>query len=173
MAEMTEKDVRIGVEEGFTDKRAEERQRKPMRIMVFNVGEEEEVTEMQQVARIMQEFPRTLSGALDTVMREYSIKNKDLAIDSDIDEKTIARIRSIIEYKPKLQTIIQLCIGLRVPAEISLTLIDVSGYKLRFYGIELAYFHIITQKIGCTLEDCNGYLKALGYPQLGENYQVA
>lgn len=169
---MAEKDVRTGVE-GFTDNKAEEIRRIPKREKVSDAEREEYVKEQRILARIMQEFPRTLPNALDTVMKEYDIRNKDLAEESDIDEQTIKRIRSRIEYKPKLPTMIQLCIGLRVPTIICLALIDVSGYTLRLYGVEFAYYYILTQKIGCTLYDCNQYLKDLGYPQLGDHYKVA
>ena len=169
---MSGQGVSAGVK-GFTDNEAEEKRRIPKREKVSDVERKEDVNAERKVAQIMQEFPRTLPNALDTVMKEYHIQEKDLAEESDIDEKTIKRIRNVMEYKPKLPTMIQLCIGLRVPTIICLALIDVSGYRLRFYGVELAYYYIITQKIGCTLEDCNKYLKDLGYPQLGENYQVA
>lgn len=169
---MAEKDVRTGVE-GFTDNKAEEVRRIPKRTEVSSVEREKDIDEMRRLARMMQVFPRTLPEALDTVMKEYDIRNKELAEESDIDVNTIKRIRNVMEYKPKLPTMIQLCIGLRVPTVICLALIEVSGYTLRFYGVELAYYYILTQKIGCTLYDCNQYLKDLGYSQLGETYIVA
>lgn len=169
---MAEKDVRTGVE-GFTDNKAEEIRRIPKREKVSDAEREEYVKEQRVLERIMQEFPRTLPNALDTVMKEYDIQNKELADDSDVNEKTIDRIRTKYGYKPKLPTMIQLCIGLRVPTIICLALIEVSGYHLQFYGVELAYYYILTKKIGCTLYDCNQYLKDLGYPQLGASYKVA
>ena len=169
---MSGQGVSAGVK-GFTDNKAEEKRRIPKREEVSEAEKREFIEEQKRVAEMLQVFPRNLPDALDTVMKEYHIQEKDLAEESDIDEKTIKRIRNVMEYKPKLPTMIQLCIGLRVPTIICLALIDVSGYRLRFYGVELAYYYIITQKIGCTLEDCNKYLKDLGYPQLGENYQAA
>lgn len=169
---MAEKGMRRGVE-GFTDNKAEETRRIPKRKEVTDAEREKDVNDERNIARIMQVFPRTLPDALNIVMKEYQIKTEDLAGDSDLNEKTIDRIRTKNTYKPKLQTMIQLCIGLRVPTVICLALIEVSGYRLQFYGVELAYYYILTQKIGCTLYDCNQYLKDLGYPQLGSSYIVA
>lgn len=162
--------MRRDVKEGFADNKAEEIRRIPKRKEVTDAEREKDVNDERNIARIMQVFPRTLPDALNIVMKEYQIKTEDLAGDSDLNEKTIVRMRTKNTYKPKLPTMIQLCIGLRVPTVICLALIEVSGYRLQFYGVELAYYYILTQKIGCTLYDCNRYLKDLGYPQLGENY---
>ena len=164
--------MRKGVE-GFTDNKAEEVQRIPKRTEASSVEREKDIDEMRRLARMMQVFPRTLPEALDSVMNIYRIDTNELAEDSGLNEKTIDRIRNKYGYKPKLPTMIQLCIGLRVPTIICLALIEVSGYRLQFYGVEFAYYYILTKKIGCTLYDCNQYLKDSGYPQLGESYKVA
>ena len=169
---MAEKGMRTGVE-GFTDNKAEEIRRIPKRTEVSSVEREKDIDEIRIIARMLQVFPRTLPDALDTVMNIYQIDINELALDSDLNEKTIDRIRTKYGYKPKLPTMIQLCIGLRVPTIICLALIEVSGYSLQQYGVEFAYYYILTQKIGCTLYDCNQYLKDLGYSQLGETYIVA
>ena len=129
--------------------------------------------EYRKLERIMQIFPRTFPNALDIIMKEYEIREHKLADDSDLDEKTIVRMRTKLDYKPKLQTIIQLCIGLKLPSVICLELIRVAGFTLQLYGVELAYYCIITQKVGCTLDDCNEYLVGLGYEPLGKLWRVA
>ena len=169
---MAEKDMRRGVE-GFTDNKAEEIRRIPKRKEVIDAEREKDVNDERNIMRVMQCFPRTLPDAFNIVMKTYRIDINELADESDVNEKTIDRIRTKYGYKPKLPTMIQLCIGLRVPTVICLALIEVSGYRLQFYGVELAYYYILTQKIGCTLYDCNQYLKDLGYPQLGDHYKVA
>lgn len=169
---MAEKGVRRCVKEGFADNKAGETRRIPKRIGISDAEWKESIQEEREIERIMQVFPRTLPDAFEIVMKLYQIRDKELAEDSDVDEKTIKRVRNVMGYKPRLETMIQLCIGLRVPTVICLALIEVSGYRLQFYGVELAYYYILTQKIGCTLYDCNRYLKDLGYSQLGANYVV-
>lgn len=169
---MNEKDKLVGIAR-FTDNQVQRKCRVPKIENITDTEKEEYVTEQQHIAKMMQEFPRTLPNALDVVMREYYIRENELAEDSNLDIKTIVRMRTNINYKPKLTTMIQLCIGLRVPAVICLALLEVSGFTLKFYGIEFAYYCIITQKMGCTLEICNKFLKGMGYPALGKSDNIA
>lgn len=159
-------------EKGFTNKEAERTRRVSQKTEISNAELQESIQEERRLARIMLEFPRTLSGALDIVMQEYRINTVDLARDSDLSAKTISRMRSRNGNRPTLKTMVQLCIGLRVPPMICLALIEVAGYRLQFYGEELAYYYILTQKIRYTLYECNQYLAELGYSQLGETYIV-
>ena len=165
---MRENDERKSVI-GFTNNKAENNQCTQTRENISDSARDE----YRKIEKIMQIFPRTFPNALDIVMDEYEIREHKLADDSDLDEKTIVRMRTRLDYKPKLQTIIQLCIGLKVPSIICLELIRVAGFTLQPYGVELAYYCIITQKIGCTLEDCNEYLVTLGYAPLGRGWRVA
>ena len=165
---MRDKDERKSVI-GFTNNKAENNQDAHARENISN----QERDDYRRLERIMQVFPRIFPDALDIVMKEYEIREYRLAEDSDLDEKTIVRMRTRLDYKPKLQTIIQLCIGLKVPSIICLELIRVAGFTLHPYGVELAYYCIITQKVVCTLQDCNEYLVALGYSPLGRGWRVA
>lgn len=165
---MREKDECKSVR-GFTNNKAEKNQSTQARENISNPTREG----YRKLEKIMQVFPRTFPDALDIVMEEYKIREHKLADDSGLDEKTIVRMRSKLDYKPKLKTIIQLCIGLNVPSIICLELIRVAGFTLQPYGVELAYYCIITQKIGCKLENCNDYLETLGYAPLGRNRQGA
>ena len=123
---MAEKDVRRGVE-GFTDKKAEEIRRIPKRKEVVDAEREKDVNDERNIMRVMQCFPRTLPDAFNIVMNTYRIDINELAYESDVNEKTIDRIRTKYGYKPKLPTMIQLCIGLSKCPKItqSATLFDI------------------------------------------------
>ena len=162
---MARTDVRVGVN-GFKNKPAEER-RIPKITYISDEDKRKCADDWKREEQFLMAFPRMLPNALDAIIREYRINVSVLAEDSDLSEKTIERIRTRIDYKPTLPTMIQLCIGLRVSTVICLTLIEVAGYRFGYTGIDLAYYHIITQKVGCTLPVCNEYLISMGYPPLG------
>ena len=90
---MRDKDERKSVI-GFTNNKAENNQDAQTRENISN----QERDDYRRLERIMQVFPRIFPDALDIVMKEYEIREYRLAEDSDLDEKTIVRMRTRLDY---------------------------------------------------------------------------
>lgn len=131
-------------------------------------GKNNYTSEYFRILRILREMPTDLGDLVVLTMDVYDLDVKKVAKKSGLSPKTIGRIRSTPDYKPTLETMMQLCIGMEIPADISFKLISKAGYHLRSQGIDQAYRFIILGKVGCTLQDANAFLDELGYPNLGK-----
>ena len=116
---------------------------------------------------------RTYSGSFaDTLfelMRAKKMSKARLAIEANISEKTRQRLRNDDDYDPNKQTVIALCIGLRLSPTEAFALIDKSPFRLRPSNPQDAvYLQIISSDRNYTIEEVNECLETLGFLKLGQ-----
>lgn len=107
-------------------------------------------------------------SALNRTMRkEMSIRGiteEWLAEESGISVKTVQRMRNDSEYRPSLQSIVAVCLGMHLNPYNSLNLLDVAGYRLTDLTIERIYLSLVTTAYQTSMKEINDALKRLGYP---------
>ena len=106
--------------------------------------------ETGESARSISKYTITLSQYIEILMEEKQISKKRLAIDSNMSEKMVQRIRNEANYAPSLQAVVAICMGLKTSLPESCLLIDLAGHRIRPYVYDIfgitsgnpLYFHL-------------------------------
>lgn len=119
-------------------------------------------------AKTMRKYNGSFADTLYELMKEKKMSKARLALDANISEKTVQRLRNDDRFEPTKQTVIALCIGLRLSQSEAMTLISKSPYQLRPTDPQDAvYMKLITSEEYCPIEEINECLEALGMSTLG------
>lgn len=119
------------------------------------------------LSQIMRNMPNEFSDAFLWLMDSKPITEEKLAEESLVSVKTIQRIRTTPDYKVSLETVMALCIGMRLPPFISEKLIEKAGFTLKYSG-EQGIYRMLLYNQSCNIFECNEILKAQGYKPLGK-----
>ncbi len=90
------------------------------------------------------------------------VSRADFAEKTLLSGKIYDRIRSGELTNPKLQTVIQICIGLELGGVLGEHLLSLAGYTLNNTPQQLAYKNILHAYRGHSIYECDEILKALG-----------
>lgn len=124
-------------------------------------------TYVEQTAAIMGELPGTFGSTLAYHMDKLHLTNEALASRCLINEDTIRRYRNgSSRSKPTLQTVVALCVGLKLPAPLSFDLVHKAGYIFAGEHSDIAYQTILCSMTRCSIYDCNKLLRSAGVPPL-------
>jgi DNA-binding Xre family transcriptional regulator len=82
-----------------------------------------------EIAGILRRLPSAFPEALTELMRWRSVSSEALAKKALYSKSTINRLRSEIDYVSSLDTIVAICIGLRLPPALYMLLIQRAGYS--------------------------------------------
>ncbi|MBN2795118.1 MAG: HsdR family type I site-specific deoxyribonuclease [Clostridia bacterium] len=133
----------------------------------------ERLVNIHSVATEVTEVRKTLTDSFsDTfkkLMKYRKLTVEKLSETSNVGSKTIQRLRNEEDYRPSLQTVIALCIGLQLPPALSYDLIKKSGYMLRNNDEHNVYELMINTCSDSSIHECNGFLRAHGYNLLGKD----
>ena len=88
---------------------------------------------------IMKVLPMNFSGTLDALIKWVDMTEKELAEASALSEKTIQRLRNNEPCKVSLETVMQLCIGMKLPPPISSCLLKASGNNFMMTELHMMY----------------------------------
>lgn len=117
--------------------------------------------EARQIASIARTLPTTFADTLTVHMDRLHCTEEALADYSLIGEKTIQRMRTDIQYKPKLGTIVAICVGLKLQPVLSMDLVAKGGHILKQFDEEHIIYHfILNSKYQCSIYECNEILRA-------------
>lgn len=96
------------------------------------------------------------------------MRKGDLAVASNISDKTLWRLRNDENYLPSLQTLIAVCVGMKLSFQESMVLVELSPYRLRHTKFQDAiYTHILHRSKVVSVEEINICLEALKCEKLG------
>jgi len=114
---------------------------------------------IRELGDIMKALPGGFAGTLDGLIKYRKTTNEKLAEASLISAKTVQRMRNNEDYTPTLETVIALCIGLRLPPVLNTDLLSKSGYSLKGTSdLHLMYHFILTSCYTYTIHECNEML---------------
>jgi hypothetical protein len=83
-------------------------------------------------------------------------------------KRTLGRLLSGDIAHPSAQIVMRICIGLRLPVELSLRLMERSGNELRSTRQDMAYMKLLFFSGYYTITQCNTILEYQGFKTLGE-----
>lgn len=122
---------------------------------------------VKAMVSIIKALPSEFGDALSAHMTRLGLTNEALADRCLINEDNIRKYRNG-QKKPKLPTVIALCVGLQLPPMLGLNLVDKAGFTLKS-GIEQAAYHIIlcsmTQN---SIYECNEMLRSMNVRPLAK-----
>lgn len=98
-------------------------------------------------------------------MDRSSITVRWLAEESGMSEKTIQRMRNDPEYRPSLQTIVAVCLGMHLYSYEADSILLAAGYVLTGITIERIYRAMLNLTYKTNMREINTTLERLGYPK--------
>ena len=115
---------------------------------------------------LMQNLPNSFVGALKRLMTWSNITVEGLAGSSGVSPRTIQRMRNEDDYETTFETVIALCIGMKMPPIASYFLIGISGFTLTHSEKHMAYRFILDGYYSHTIYECNELLARFGVEPL-------
>ena len=122
-----------------------------------------------EIADILRRLPSAFYLTLSALIAWRGISTKTLADSSLIDERSIRRLKS--KYcEPTLETVIALCIGLRLPPALYNDLIRKAGYSFKSTETHVAYENLLPLVYyeGLSIEAFNEALETQGIARLDD-----
>ena len=125
-----------------------------------------ELDEVKDAARIYAELPNSFGKSLVMLMEWRDISVELLAEKALLDPKMIQRMRNDNNQAWNIKRVAALCIGLRLPPYMSLSLIEKAGLRFKAGEEQFICQHILTTRYNSTIHECNDLLSEAGYPPL-------
>jgi hypothetical protein len=125
------------------------------------------VSAADEAGEIIRNLPATFGGALTKLKEWRGMTVERLAEKSLLSPKTIQRMRTNINYKFEMGTVIAICIGLNLPCYISTALVERAGLAFKPTDEHVAYQHLLTAYCNGTIHECNEALALAGFPPIG------
>ena len=124
---------------------------------------------LSEIATIHRQLPMTFSDCVVAHMDRLGISVEKLAERAGVSTKTIQRIRNELDYKPKLGTIISICVGLQLPPPLGQDLVLKSG-NVFMPGNQkhILYQWMLSGMYLKPIDECNELMKASNYKELSK-----
>ena len=117
--------------------------------------------EARQIANIARALPSTFADTLTKHMDRLEVTVEELEERSLITDRTLRRMKNEIGYRPKLSTVVAVCVALQLPPDLSMDLVNKSGHTLMAFDEEhVIYRFILNLKYQSSIYECNEILRA-------------
>ena len=120
-----------------------------------------------ELAEFMRNQPGSFTGTLKGLMEKQRVTVETLAERCGISPKTIQRLRNDEECKTTLETLVALCVGLKLEPPASYDLIGKSRFSFIASEKHMAYRFLLDGYYTHTLPECNELLAGLGIDPIG------
>ena len=101
-------------------------------------------------------------------MMDWSdMTEEEIAEDGEMDVRTIQRLRNDDNQNPSVETIMQLCLAMRLPPQVSRIMINRSGYTFKANDKDFMYEFLLNGCYMSGLKECNRLLVEQGIKPLG------
>ncbi|MCM1232363.1 MAG: helix-turn-helix domain-containing protein [Ruminococcus flavefaciens] len=122
---------------------------------------------VKTVNGLLRILPSTFSGTLDEHMKRLHLTNEALADRCLINEDMIRRYRNETR-EPKLPTVVALCVGLQLPAQLGMDLIAKAGFAFKPTEEHTAYWTIVATMTQNSIYECNEMLRSMNIRELAK-----
>lgn len=134
---------------------------------------EDPFTAFSRIQNMIDEMPKEFNGTLEYHMERLGWTNAKLAEECRISERTVTRLLANPYPNAKVQTIIALCLGMKLDPQISHDLIRKSYVSLPPTDECNAYRVIVDYMYLAGIEACNNALIQHGFEPLPDCYKAA
>jgi DNA-binding Xre family transcriptional regulator len=129
-----------------------------------------ELEEAKANDKLMADLPGSFGKSLVMIMKAKKITVEKLAELSQIDPKMIQRMRTDENQVWSIRKLVALCIGLKLPPDMSIPLIEKAGAGFK-HGVkngeeQITLRHILMTRYNSTIYECNDLLAEAGFPPL-------
>ena len=125
------------------------------------------------VLSIAKKLPMNFSGSLDALIGWAEMTEEELAEAADMSEKTIQRLRNTEPDNVTIETVMQLCIGMKLAPVLSACLLKASGKSFMMTEQHIMYQFLLNSCYHMSIFDCNEMLTAQGLKPLGRQNRVS
>lgn len=129
-----------------------------------------------EVIRVLQGLPEAFPMALDYLLnlkKKEKLTEEGIAERADIDVRTIQRLRTDEGQNPSMEVVLQLCIAMELPVDVSEKLIEKSGHCFKTTRKDLIYHMLLRHFANGNLKAANKYLISQGLLPLGKTAKKA
>ena len=121
-----------------------------------------------ELAPVIRELPGNFSGALSALMKWSEVTEEELSESSLLSVMTIRRMRNDTNYRTSMDSIFQLCIGMKLPPDLSDLLLERSSHRLGMTELDRTYYTLLHGCYTRGMIECNDLLEQLGFKRLGK-----
>lgn len=133
----------------------------------------DQIAHGKQRAEALRRYPGSFAETLVALQKERKLSNKKFADQSLVGEKTIQRLRNNEEYPTSVQTVLGLCVGLKLPPPEAEMLLNKTYFKLNAMKMEgYVYQCILSSCAENSIYEINEMLEANGIPPLGSDPEL-
>lgn len=127
---------------------------------------EQTIVHIDDVMNIMKDLPADFGGALKGLMKWRDVTNQELSDLTNLGLEAISKMRNN-KTEPTLESVIAICVALKLPPVLSRYLIELSGRSLRTNNQkEMLYEIILSSTASWTVAKCNDLLVKNNYKEL-------
>lgn len=117
----------------------------------------------------LRRYPGSFAETLGALQKERKLSNKQLADRSLAGEKTIQRLRNDEEYPTSVQTVLALCVGLKLPLPEAEMFLGKTDFKLNSMKNEGSVYQCLAACAENSVYEINEMLKENGITPLGSD----
>lgn len=122
---------------------------------------------------IARKLPMNFSGALDALIGWSEMTEEELAETADMSEKTIQRLRNSEPDNVSIETVVQLCIGMKLLPVLSGCLLRVSGKNFMMTEQHIMYQFLLNSCYYMSINECDDMLLGQNLKPLGKLNRVS
>jgi DNA-binding Xre family transcriptional regulator len=118
----------------------------------------------------LRRYPGSFAETLVALMKERHLSNKQMADLSLVGEKTIQRLRNDEEYPTSIQTVLALCVGLKLPLPEAEMFLGKTDFRLNTMKNDgYVYQCVLSACVENSIYEINEMLEANGITPLGSD----
>lgn len=130
----------------------------------------EQIKNAKRRSEAMRRYPHSFAETLIALQKERKLSNKQLADHSLVGEKNIQRLRNDEEYPISVQTVLALCVGLKLPLSEAEMFLGKTDFKLNsMKGEGYVYQCVLGACAENSIYEINEMLKETGITPLGSD----
>lgn len=122
---------------------------------------------------IARKLPMNFSSTLDAIIGWSEMTEEELAEAADMSEKTIQRLRNSEPDNVSIETVVQLCIGMKLPPVLSGWKLRASGKNFMMTEQHVMYQFLLNSCYYMSINECNDMLLAQNLKPLGKLNRVS
>lgn len=127
---------------------------------------EQAIVHIDDVMDVMKDLPTDFGGTLKGLMKWRNVNNQELSDLTNLGLEAISKIRNN-KTEPTLESVIAICVALKLPPVLSRYLIGLTGRSLRTSNKkEMLYEIILSSTASWTVSKCNDLLVKHNYKEL-------
>lgn len=142
-------------------------------LFVTNYNENNFSQYCRNIIVINKNLPYDFRTRLKYFRKQLNLTREKLSELSYISEQTIKQIENDERRGYTLETVISLCIGMNLSPDLSIPLIESSGYSISYNSSKLivAYNYILRNMYYCSIDEVNQFLEKNKLKKLSDNYK--